>query len=281
MKYGVIYKITSKINNKAYVGQTIQAPIKRFNAHYREVRHGMAITIAMQRDGKDNFTLEILAEAQNQAELNQLETYFIETQNTLSPNGYNLCGGGGKKNQISEETRLKLSVSHLGHTQNRGRKHTKASRLNYSRSVGGKPIVGINLKTGETQRFDFINQTQDFGFNQADVRSVLRGVRKQCKGFTFVYEETILNNANQSGSTESNSSEHAPRLEGETAIAEYNPSTSLLLPINYRNKYSTDELVEAYKELRSITLVAKRFNMNRTTVSVRFKRHGIKVEKLA
>lgn len=38
-------------------------------------------------------------------------------------------------------------------------------------------------------------------------------------------------NANQSGSRNNNMFQHAQRLEGETATAEYNPSTRVRLPL--------------------------------------------------
>lgn len=274
--YGTIYKITNEVNGKVYIGQTKRSVAERFNAHCREVRHGMAITKAIINYGRENFKVEELASAFSQSDLNFLETYFIQKENSLSPNGYNLCLGGDGKSTISEETRQKLRDSHLG-ISNKGFKQTEQTTLNNSYSRGGFAIIGINLKTMETIEFPYVSKVKDFGFNRRDVTSVLRGQRKQTKGFFFMKKEDFIKQANQSGSTEINTSGHAQRIETETASAEYNVSTSLSVPTNYRGKATTEELLESYKELKSYSKVASKYGLTRTAVINRFKRNNIKV----
>lgn len=274
MKFGVIYKITNRINGKCYIGQTVQDINIRFNAHCREVRHGMAITKAIIKYGRENFTIEEVFTAFSQEALNNLESYFIEELNSLSPNGYNLCGGGGKKSIVSEETRKKLSNSHKGHTQNRGRKQTFKTRFSNSDQ---RALIGIEIKTNRSTIYSFLNEVKDYGLDPVCVREVLSGKRKHHKGIYFVWYDNSLHYANQSGSEENKGSLHAPRLDGETGKPEYNPSTRPQLPTRYRGNISLDEIVKRYNNGEKLYQIAEEFHITQAALSNRLKRNGYKI----
>ena len=98
---GYIYLITNKINGKQYVGQTQKKPIYRFNEHASvSNKSNMAISKAIKKYGKDNFTFEIIEKiyATQKDELvyllNQSETKYISIYNTYKGNGYNSTSGG-------------------------------------------------------------------------------------------------------------------------------------------------------------------------------------------
>ena len=91
MAYGVIYKITNKLNGKPYVGQTTRTLEERFLEHSKADSYpGRAI----RKHGKENFSIEILVECQTQKELDEQERFFIEKFNCKHPNGYNFTEGG-------------------------------------------------------------------------------------------------------------------------------------------------------------------------------------------
>lgn len=97
---GYIYKITNKINNKIYIGQTIKnRPTDRFSQHKYAARHldqdnGISyLHRAMNKDGVDNFDFEIIEEIDNSL-LNEQEKYWINFYNCQMPNGYNMTIGG-------------------------------------------------------------------------------------------------------------------------------------------------------------------------------------------
>ena len=91
-----IYKITNNINNKVYIGQSVD-PNKRFQSHISrsknpvEDRDGSALHWAMHKYGIDNFTMEILGWYED---YNEKEKEFIKKYNSISPNGYNILKGG-------------------------------------------------------------------------------------------------------------------------------------------------------------------------------------------
>ena len=89
-----IYKITNLINNKAYIGQTINIK-NRFMQHCLPIKNKVSqvslIKLAINKYGKENFIVEELYFGPDYSEK---EKEFIKFYNTLTPNGYNLQEGG-------------------------------------------------------------------------------------------------------------------------------------------------------------------------------------------
>ena len=76
-----IYKITNKINNKSYVGQSVDI-YKRWCEHCKaglgiDTPPGNKLYKAIQSEGLENFTFELLSQCK-QNELNERERYFIK-----------------------------------------------------------------------------------------------------------------------------------------------------------------------------------------------------------
>lgn len=212
-RFGSVYIITNNITNKKYIGQTIQSLDSRFKQHIRDGRSGRHMHNSINFYGKENFTIEELAVCFDQKSLDICETFLIEKLNTFSPNGYNLCKGGSQKGEITEETRLKMSLAKKGKTVTRTKKWSSESRLEKSRAQGGRPIIAKSLIDNSERFYNFINEAEKDGFNNSEIYRVLSGKRKHHKNHTFYY-------ANQSGSVESKNSSHAQRIEIETTKVE-------------------------------------------------------------
>lgn len=101
-----IYKITNLVNNKIYIGQTIQTTRIRFNQHC--TNKTMLIGKAIQKHGRENFKIEVINEFATIDELNYFEEYYIRELNSLVPHGYNL-DSGGKNCIVHEDTRKKMA----------------------------------------------------------------------------------------------------------------------------------------------------------------------------
>ena len=134
-KYGIIYKITNKINDKVYIGQTTRKLgfDRRYSYNLPKNTRNPHLKVAIEKYGIDNF--EITKEfdiAFSKKELDEKEKYWIKYYNSTNPNfGYNLQEGGanGKPNiatrlkmkqnsaramlgkHHSEETKRKMSIS--------------------------------------------------------------------------------------------------------------------------------------------------------------------------
>lgn len=97
-----IYKYQNKINNKVYIGQSINLE-QRKTAHkyaaYNENAndYNSQFHQAIRKYGIDNFSYEIIAEISNEEYskkmLDDLEKYFISYYNSYK-NGYNATPGG-------------------------------------------------------------------------------------------------------------------------------------------------------------------------------------------
>ena len=92
-----IYKITCKINNKIFIGQTIESLPKRFNRHmgYQKDEHDTKFYRAIRKYGKSNFYIELIEEVLNQEELDIRKYYWICLYDSVN-NGYNTKGSIGK-----------------------------------------------------------------------------------------------------------------------------------------------------------------------------------------
>ena len=90
----IIYKLTNKVNNKVYIGQTRSSMKKRFSQHC-ETRNKTAIGLAIKKYGVDNFEYSVLCEnIETLEKLNKKEIEYINLYNSISPNGYNIESGG-------------------------------------------------------------------------------------------------------------------------------------------------------------------------------------------
>ena len=91
-KYGYIYKVENDVNNKIYIGQTMQIPERRFKDHLRNKRSNDKFHKAIREIGPSHFKLEIL-ENVNRDSLDEREKYWIEYFKAYK-DGYNSTPGG-------------------------------------------------------------------------------------------------------------------------------------------------------------------------------------------
>ena len=105
----LIYQIHCKITDKLYVGLTSKGLHQRWTMHNYMKKSNYAIHNAINKYGKDAFTLRILKSNLTKKEAVHWEKYFIAKKNTLSPNGYNLTKGGDGVSGC-EETNQKIGI---------------------------------------------------------------------------------------------------------------------------------------------------------------------------
>lgn len=116
---GFIYKITNKITNKCYIGETKKAnPYLRWNEHKSKIEKGIgcpALQDAIKKYGIDNFKFEVLIICFDEDRY-KFEKEYIKKYNSIAPNGYNLTTGGegggfyGKKHTENTIDKIKNSL---------------------------------------------------------------------------------------------------------------------------------------------------------------------------
>lgn len=96
---GYIYKITNTINQKSYIGKTINSITERWKEHKNDSKRSYCkdrpLYRAMNKYGIENFTIEQVEEV-DVKDLSNREIYWIEHYHTFS-NGYNATLGGDGK----------------------------------------------------------------------------------------------------------------------------------------------------------------------------------------
>ena len=148
-----IYRITNLINNKVYIGQTINKPLNRWSRYRYETKRNFyqyPIYLAIRKHGIENFIFELICSCFDLDELNKKETWFIDNYNSNDPKyGYN-CDRGGN-NKIFNKTTL----------QNMSRIHSGKNNGNYGNIGDKNPCFGTKrpemskMTTGENNpRYD-------------------------------------------------------------------------------------------------------------------------------
>lgn len=113
-KYGVIYKITNKINGKVYIGQTIEKGgfDRRYRNNLERNTHNNHLKNAIVKYGIENFEINKEFDVgYSQDDLNQKEEYYIKLyKSTNRKYGYNkTTGGEGRK--LTEEAKRNMSIA--------------------------------------------------------------------------------------------------------------------------------------------------------------------------
>ena len=109
-----IYKITNKIDDMAYVGQT---PTHRFKNRMKDHKcpncdPDTLITKAIVLNGWENFDVKKLVD--NVPEEDVDENYYIQRENTMAPHGYNQQRGDGSGTVSFDKRRKKWVVKGPG-----------------------------------------------------------------------------------------------------------------------------------------------------------------------
>jgi group I intron endonuclease len=131
----IIYKVTNKINGKAYIGQTVNGLEQRKQDHISRAlnkENTFYFHHAIRKYGPENFSWEIIHNTiDNIDELNEFETHYIDHYNTFGKGGYNSTSGGMNYTR-SEDTKKKLSRA------NKGKKLSEDHKKKISETLKGK-----------------------------------------------------------------------------------------------------------------------------------------------
>lgn len=180
----IVYKITNKIDSKSYIGQTVKSLEKRWVHHCTPSSGCRYLSGAIQKYGKENFEVKVLARCMSVEEMNHREQYYIQLFATLSPNGYNLMTGGGNSKPSKETVdRRRKAISGPNHVYF-GKKLPETHRQKIADSRIGKTIV-CN-ETGHVYK-SIKEAARDIGGFPQHVSRVLNGERKSTRGFSFSY----------------------------------------------------------------------------------------------
>ena len=183
---GIIYKITNKINNKSYIGQTRNTLNKRLSAHKSEskTKDCMPLYRAIRKYGWENFEYSILEDEIILSELNEREICYIKHYDTYR-NGYNATTGGDVPLEQSKESRYRQSEALKGRaTWNKGKKGIYSKETLKKMGEANALMWEITYPNG---RIEIIKNLHRFCrkhnlIPQCMIR-IPKGIQKQHKGF--------------------------------------------------------------------------------------------------
>jgi group I intron endonuclease len=120
-RFGCIYRFTNTVTGKKYIGRTLN--FKQRMAQHKRDNRKTYLKNSINKHGWEIFKKEILIDNVPEKDLNNLEMYYIEVENTMAPNGYNLTKGGegsiGYKHDI--KSRKKMCIQQKIRQCNRGK----------------------------------------------------------------------------------------------------------------------------------------------------------------
>jgi group I intron endonuclease len=114
-----IYKISNTLNNKVYIGQTVQAnPKMRWYAHLADARRGKKSYLldSIRKHGKESFVWEIIDSAVSIDDLNNKEDYWLNYYRNQGITVYNNREAGGNKTHSPESIQRMQLAQKLRHT---------------------------------------------------------------------------------------------------------------------------------------------------------------------
>ena len=113
-----IYKITNNVNNKVYIGQTVQSNVKmRWYSHCDYARKGKKSYLydSMRKHGIDQFRWEIIDQATSLEQLNSKEQQWLEHYKSVGIVYNNREAGGNKLHSVESIERMRVAQK-LRHT---------------------------------------------------------------------------------------------------------------------------------------------------------------------
>ena len=127
-----IYSITNIVNNKKYIGQSVDVK-RRLSNHKWALKHDKHINDHLQKSfnkyGEDCFVFCVMCECEED-KLDELERYYISYYDCMNPNkGYNSESGGNLNKHWSEELTQKMKEIRGGENSGMwGKKHTEETK---------------------------------------------------------------------------------------------------------------------------------------------------------
>lgn len=181
-----VYEIINNINKKIYVGQSINIQ-KRISDHWH-IQDGSPIHRAITKYGRENFSYRILEEC-SEEQLDEREAYWINKENSMVPNGYNILPGGTPKPGLIPEVREKtkqtllqkygVDVPMKSEQVKQNFKNTMKERYGVEHALQVPEIKARQQQTFQ-KRYGVDNPMQDEKMKIKQILSACRGGRYKC-----------------------------------------------------------------------------------------------------
>ena len=179
-----VYIHTNKTNGKRYVGITCQKPEERWRRG-KGYKHCPVFYKAILKYGWDSFEHDVFASHLTKEEAENMERVLIKELETLSTqNGYNVSEGGDAP-FLSEETKQKISESHMGELNPMyGKKHTEEQKQHLRQMMTGErnPRYGKEVSEETRRKISLSNKGRPCSLTEEQKIEMAKKVSEKLKG---------------------------------------------------------------------------------------------------
>lgn len=290
---GFIYKITNKVNNKSYIGQTRYTVEFRWRQHQHK-KDNAYFHNAIKKYGVENFTVEILEEC-DYKDLDSKEIYYIAKYDTFN-NGYNMTlGGEGNKRLVLDDKYEEIKSMYLsGFSSNK-----IATLYNVDKATIIKILKALGVKIRNNKlninNQEFLELVADYnsGFSlrelakRYDCSAVGLKEYLQNKGVDIKNKYSILDDYEAQNNLINEYLDNKTHLK--ELLSKYHCSYNVftkILSINGIDKKGKGnhfklsdkqclEIIKKFNEGEKVKSLASKYNVDRTTIYSIFKRYHI------
>lgn len=186
---GYVYMIYNDVNNKVYIGETIQKLNKRFSQHMQDSHnlnhhcYNCHFYRAIRKYGIDHFFIKELEcikgtnKKDVKLQIQKLEKFYIQKYDSFR-NGYNSDTGGNKGKVVSEQTKQLQSKIKL-------QDPLRKEKMDYARQFTNpeKQVDLYDYNTGELMKsFNSIVSVKDkYGIDTSSISACCRGKHEYLK----------------------------------------------------------------------------------------------------
>ena len=232
-----IYCFTNLINNKRYIGSTINDVNKRYNQHIYNAKtpevhqYNYPLYQAFRKYGIENFKFEILYQKEcTEQQIRKLEKQYIQKYNCISPFGYNQTNN--TEHPINDiESYHKMSETKRNNAKEVAEIDSNKNILKIWRSI--------------------VDCAEDTGLDERKIASVCRGERKTTDGRIFYW---IVENQLQIPEY------NRDLYKGEKGTTQIQSSSRRVAKIDLE----TNKIIEIYS---TIALAARENNCDNSAIS--------------
>lgn len=194
---GLIYKIANDVNDKVYVGQTLQTLKNRIKGHKFDSKiKPYPIYRAIRKYGWKHFFFEILEDNIPLEKLNERELYWTNKLNALRPHGYSLVAGQNGR-IVSEESKRKMSIARKGKNHPLyGKHHSKETKRKLSEAKQGennpmaRAILCYDLNNNFIKEYNCLSDaSRELNLNVCNIWGACNGKQKRVKKYKFKYKK--------------------------------------------------------------------------------------------
>jgi len=168
-----IYKIVNLVNNKIYVGSSINLN-KREKDHFKDLNgnyhRNRYLQNAWNKYGLDNFKFEVLEHVKDESKLLEKEQYYLDIYFDNQKCCYNICPTAGSSFGVkfSDEIKLKSSI-------------VRGGKPFYAFKIKDRELIGEWINQGECGRY--------LNINSKDINNCLKNKRDTTHGYIFIYKD--------------------------------------------------------------------------------------------